>query len=105
MRTKTLSASSRRARRLQASAAAMKRAKRLPRNLQRELRELEALPEEAIDLSDMPEITDADWRERRVASFYRPIKTAVTIRLDSDLLAWFRKQGRGYQTKINRVLR
>jgi len=37
--------------------------------------------------------------------FYRPIKKPVTLRLDADVLAWFKRQGRGYQTRINRALR
>jgi uncharacterized protein (DUF4415 family) len=37
--------------------------------------------------------------------YYRPIKKAVTLRLDADVLAWFQRQGRGYQTRINRALR
>ena len=37
--------------------------------------------------------------------YYRPIKKPVTLRLDADVLAWFKKQGRGYQTRINRALR
>jgi uncharacterized protein (DUF4415 family) len=37
--------------------------------------------------------------------YYRPIKKAVTLRLDADVLAWFQWQGRGYQTRINRALR
>ena len=36
--------------------------------------------------------------------YYRPIKKPVTLRLDADVLAWFKKQGRGYQTRINRAL-
>jgi uncharacterized protein (DUF4415 family) len=40
-----------------------------------------------------------------VGSLYRPIKKAVTLRLDADVLAWFKKPGRGYQTRINRALR
>jgi len=40
-----------------------------------------------------------------VGSLYRPIKSAVTLRLDADVLAWFKKPGRGYQTRINRALR
>jgi uncharacterized protein (DUF4415 family) len=36
---------------------------------------------------------------------YRPIKKPVTLRLDADVLAWFKRQGRGYQTRINRALR
>ena len=37
--------------------------------------------------------------------YYRPIKKPVTLRLDADVLAWFKKQGRGYQTRINQALR
>jgi uncharacterized protein (DUF4415 family) len=40
-----------------------------------------------------------------VGNLYRPIKKPVTLRLDADVLAWFKKQGRGYQTRINRALR
>jgi uncharacterized protein (DUF4415 family) len=41
----------------------------------------------------------------RIGEFYKPIKKPVTLRLDADVLAWFKKQGRGYQTRINRALR
>jgi uncharacterized protein (DUF4415 family) len=37
--------------------------------------------------------------------WYRPIKKAVTLRLDADVIAWFKKSGRGYQTRINQALR
>jgi uncharacterized protein (DUF4415 family) len=37
--------------------------------------------------------------------YYKVIKKPVTLRLDADVLAWFKKQGRGYQTRINRALR
>jgi uncharacterized protein (DUF4415 family) len=40
-----------------------------------------------------------------LAQFYRPLKQPVTLRLDADVVAWFKKQGRGYQTRINRALR
>ena len=39
------------------------------------------------------------------AGMYRPVKKPVTLRLDADLLAWFQRAGRGYQTRINRALR
>jgi uncharacterized protein (DUF4415 family) len=42
---------------------------------------------------------------RDVGVLYRPIKKPVTLRLDADVLAWFKKSGRGYQTRINRALR
>ena len=41
-----------------------------------------------------------DWRR-----YYRPIKKPITLRLDADVLAWFQRQGPGYQTRINRALR
>jgi len=36
---------------------------------------------------------------------YRPVKKPVTVRLDADILAWFQRDGRGYQTRINQALR
>jgi len=56
-----------------------------------------------IDLSDIPEVTD--WSKAVVGKFYRPIKKSLTIRIDADVLAWLRGQGKGYQTKINGILR
>jgi uncharacterized protein (DUF4415 family) len=40
-----------------------------------------------------------------LAKMYKPLKKPVTLRLDADVLAWFKRQGRGYQTRINRALR
>lgn len=40
-----------------------------------------------------------------LAGMYKPVKKPVTLRLDADVLAWFQKGGRGYQTRINRALR
>jgi len=40
-----------------------------------------------------------------LAGFYKPIKKPVTLRLDADVLAWYQREGRGYQTRINRALR
>jgi len=73
----------------------------------KELEALAARPDEEIDFSDIPELTDAERkrRTRYVGLFYRPMKKSVTIRLDADLLAWFKAKGSGYQTAINRVLR
>lgn len=68
-----------------------------------ELAALATMPDEAIDTSDIPEITD--WSGAVVGKFYRPIKRTVTIRLDADVVEWFRAQGGKYQSTINRVLR
>lgn len=73
------------------------------RKLVRELAVLAAMPDDQIDFSDIPEVTD--WSGAVVGKFYRPIKKPVTLRLDADVLAWLRSQGPGYQTRINRMLR
>ena len=71
--------------------------------MRKEIAALKAMPDDQIDTSDIPERVGK--RERYVGLFYRPTKKSVTIRLDSDMLAWFKAQGRGYQGEINRVLR
>jgi len=68
-----------------------------------EIDRLAALPDDAIDTSDIPEITDWSGAER--GRFYRPVKQQVTLRIDADILAWFRAQGGKYQSQINSVLR
>ena len=44
-------------------------------------------------------------RSIKIADFYRPLKKPVTLRLDADVIAWFKKDGRRYQTRINQALR
>jgi len=71
-----------------------------------ELKSLAALPDRAIDTSDAPELLD--WSGAKRGLFYRPVKQQLTLRLDSDVVAWFKghaKFDEGYQTRINRVLR
>ena len=62
------------------------------------------VPDDQLDLSDIPEITD--WSNAvRHNQFYRPVKQQTSIRLDADVLAWFKAQGKGYQTRMNEILR
>lgn len=72
-----------------------------------QLSRLAKLRDKDIDTVDIPEAPAGNWICARRGEFYRPRKQAVTIRLDADLLAWFKEhaEGRGYQTEINRVLR
>ena len=70
-----------------------------------ELQALAAQPDEAIDTSDAPGLPETVWSEAVRGHFYRPTKTSTTVRIDSDVLAWLRSQGRGYQTRINAILR
>lgn len=71
----------------------------------RELAKLAAMPDSAIDFSDIPEATGEFWRNAVRNLFYRPIKKQITLRLDSDVIAWLRRHGKGYQTKANSLLR
>ena len=73
------------------------------KNFDAEVAALAQKRDEDIDTSDIPEVKD--WSGAVVGKFYRPLKEAVSIRLDVDILAWFKGQGSGYQTRINEVLR
>ena len=75
-------------------------------DMRAELAALAAMPDEDIDTSDIPEWTDEDWRKPRyIGLHYRPGKKSVTIRLDADMVEWFKAQGKGWQTKMNWALR
>ena len=78
----------------------------LPSDVQTQIRTLETLPDDRIDTTDAPEILD--WSDARRGVFYRPVKQQITLRLDADIIAWFKahaRGGRGYQTDINGALR
>ena len=76
---------------------------KIDRKQAKELRDLEKMKQADIDLSDIPEVRD--WAGAAVGKFYRPIKKPLTLRLDADVLAWLKSQGKGYQTRINQILR
>ncbi len=62
--------------------------------------------DDAIDTSDAPELPD--WSGAKRGLFYRPVKRQLTLRLDADVVAWFKSHttsNEGYQTRINRALR
>ena len=70
----------------------------------RELKRLAARPDSQIDFSDAPEARPRA-SDVEVGRFYKPIKQLVSLRVDADVLAWFRGQGKKYQTYMNKVLR
>src|SRR5271167_587281 len=74
---------------------------------ERQLRETRELSESnaPIDYSDIPPLDDGFWKRAVRNPFYRPVKSQLTVRLDNDVLAWLKRQGRGYQTRINAILR
>jgi uncharacterized protein (DUF4415 family) len=80
--------------------------KRLTPKQRAELKSLPALRDDAIDTSDARELLD--WSGAKRGLFYRPVKQQLTLRLDSDVVAWFKSHttaSEGYQTRINRALR
>jgi uncharacterized protein (DUF4415 family) len=72
----------------------------------KQLTALASLPDDAIDTSDAPE--QLDWSGAERGLFYRPVKQQLTLRVDADVIAWFKAHAtpeQGYQTQINRALR
>ena len=67
------------------------------------LKALVAMPDSEIDTADMPEVTD--WTGAVRGGLYRPVKRLTSLRLDADMLEWFKRDGDGYQTRINAALR
>jgi uncharacterized protein (DUF4415 family) len=76
---------------------------KVTRKQAREIEKLAKMADEAIDTRDVPEVEDFSGAVR--GRFYRPVKQQITLRIDADLLAWFRSLGEKYQTRINEALR
>ncbi len=68
-----------------------------PKTSKEDLVRFDSIKDDEIDYSDIPEIGDE--------FFEKPKKQSVTMRLDADVVRWFQEQGKGYQTRINAVLR
>ncbi len=73
----------------------------------REIEALKRMPDSEVNFSGIPlqNPNDPKWANAVVGEFYRPIKQPVALRLDADVLAWFKEQGPGYQSRINEILR
>ncbi|WP_246132689.1 BrnA antitoxin family protein [Devosia ginsengisoli] len=72
------------------------------------LKALSERPDSEIDYSDIPPLTDEFFKNAKQGMMYRLVKQQTTLRLDADILDWFKrhaKNGKGYQTDINKALR
>jgi uncharacterized protein (DUF4415 family) len=81
---------------------------KLPAITPEHMAELKALAQHSdasIDYSDIPPLDAAAWQSAVRNPFYRPNKTHTTVRVDSDVLTWLKSQGKGYQTRLNAILR
>jgi uncharacterized protein (DUF4415 family) len=73
-----------------------------------EIEALKNMKDEDIDFSDIPPLTEKFWANAkpfRDRHLYRPTKTSTTVRVDSDILVWLKSKGKGYQTRLNAILR
>lgn len=68
-----------------------------------ELAEVEAMTDDEIDTLDIPE--RLDWSNAEVGKFYRPVKTQISLRVDADILDWFKSKGKQYTPMMNQALR
>ena len=69
---------------------------------------LEALakrPDSEVDCSDIPELDENFWKNAVQNPFYKPTKQVTTVRIDADVMQWLKAQGKGYQTRMNKILR
>ena len=72
---------------------------------QAEIAALRARSDEAIDYSDIPALTEEFWQNAVRNPYYKPTKTATTVRVDTDVLLWLKSKGKGYQARMNAMLR
>ena len=80
----------------------------LTENQKANIAALMAMPDKDIDCTDIPELTDEFWQTAKpilVSDMFRPRKNSTTVRMDADILAWLRSKGKGYQTRMNEILR
>lgn len=84
------------------------RRKPLTQEQVRRLKAVANVPDKKIDFSDIPDSLSGDLDAAVRGMFYRPVKRQTTLRIDADVLDWFKRNapaGKGYQTDMNRVLR
>lgn len=70
-----------------------------------ELKALANKSDEEIDYSDIPPSSDEQWSNAERGKFYRPLKTQASVRIDADVMEWLKRPGKGYQTRLNAILR
>lgn len=70
-----------------------------------ELNALAKKPDDEIDFGDIPSSGDEAWSEAERGKFFRPLKTQASVRIDADVMEWLKRPGKGYQTRLNAILR
>ncbi|ELM8519579.1 BrnA antitoxin family protein [Salmonella enterica] len=70
-----------------------------------DLKALTEQPDSEIDYSDIAPLDESFWKQASRGQFYRPVKTQASVRIDADVMAWLKAPGKGYQTRLNEILR
>ncbi|EAZ5503366.1 BrnA antitoxin family protein [Salmonella enterica] len=70
-----------------------------------ELKALAKKSDDEIDYSDIPASEDGQWSEAVRGKFFGPLKTQASVRIDADVMEWLKRPGKGYQTRLNAILR
>jgi uncharacterized protein (DUF4415 family) len=73
--------------------------------IKREIEALKKMQDSDIDTSETRVLPPEAWANAVVGKFYRPVKQPIALRLDADVIAWAKSGGKGYQSRINEVLR
>ena len=77
---------------------------KLPKVTEKREAELKNLSEQP-DTSDIPTLNETFWKNATQGRFYRPVKKQTSVRIDADVMAWLKEPGKGYQTRMNAILR
>ena len=70
-----------------------------------ELNVLANKPDSDIDYRDIPASDNEQWSDATRGKFFRPLKTQASVRIDADVMEWLKRPGKGYQTRLNAILR
>jgi len=70
-----------------------------------ELKALAGKPDSDIDYCEISPLDEDFWKKAVKGHFYRPVKTQASVRIDSDVMEWLKEPGKGYQTRLNAILR
>ena len=63
------------------------------------------IPDLFHNFSDIPELDENFWQNAIQNPYYKPLKKSTTVRIDADVMQWLKAQGKGYQTRMNKILR
>ena len=73
--------------------------------LERQIAAISNIKDEEINTSDIPLLTNDFFKNAIVNPYYKPVKKQLTVRLDAVLIEWLKSQGKGYQTRLNDILK